>query len=217
MNTCCLSVFYLCACPHVCAAEPSLRDHEDQFGRTPLMYCVLADRLDCAEILLKAGASVNKADHSQRTALHLAAQKVLTSAGRHTSWRVDCHVFAFLCNNVKKFHWQKLMHVNVKTVFDFIQVKWHRSVQSISSSGKPVPPSGISYGLRAYGRTYQLLYNYYKLALKLSVSFTHDLIHNKLFFKEYVVFYSISNKEEQEHNVISLGRRNINVTTSTGM
>ncbi|XP_068592214.1 inversin [Cebidichthys violaceus] len=56
-------------------AEPSLRDREDQFGRTPLMYCVLADRLDCAEILLKAGASVNKTDHSQRTALHLAAQK----------------------------------------------------------------------------------------------------------------------------------------------
>uniref|UniRef100_A0A671UGP0 Inversin n=1 Tax=Sparus aurata TaxID=8175 RepID=A0A671UGP0_SPAAU len=48
---------------------------DDQFGRTPLMYCVLADRLDCAEILLKAGASVNKTDHSQRTALHLAAQK----------------------------------------------------------------------------------------------------------------------------------------------
>ncbi|KAM6968064.1 inversin [Aplochiton taeniatus] len=56
-------------------AEPSLRDCEDQFGRTPLMYCVLADRLDCAEALLKAGVSVNKADHSRRTALHLAAQK----------------------------------------------------------------------------------------------------------------------------------------------
>ncbi|XP_059194644.1 inversin isoform X2 [Centropristis striata] len=55
--------------------EPSLRDREDQFGRTPLMYCVLADRLDCAETLLKAGASVNKTDHCQRTALHLAAQK----------------------------------------------------------------------------------------------------------------------------------------------
>ncbi|XP_034409004.1 inversin isoform X2 [Cyclopterus lumpus] len=55
--------------------EPSLQDREDQFGRTPLMYCVLADRLDCAEILLKAGASVNKTDHSQRSALHLAAQK----------------------------------------------------------------------------------------------------------------------------------------------
>ncbi|XP_038146987.1 inversin [Cyprinodon tularosa] len=56
-------------------AEPQLRDHEDQFGRTPLMYCVLADRLDCAEVLLKAGSSVNKTDHSQRSALHLAAQK----------------------------------------------------------------------------------------------------------------------------------------------
>ncbi|XP_053743091.1 inversin isoform X2 [Synchiropus splendidus] len=56
-------------------AEPALRDREDQFGRTPLMYCVLADRLDCADVLLKAGASVNKTDHSRRTALHLAAQK----------------------------------------------------------------------------------------------------------------------------------------------
>ncbi|XP_035175762.1 inversin isoform X4 [Oxyura jamaicensis] len=52
-----------------------LKDKEDQFGRTPLMYCVLADRLDCAEALLKAGADVNRADRSRRTALHLAAQK----------------------------------------------------------------------------------------------------------------------------------------------
>ncbi|XP_074844058.1 inversin isoform X2 [Carettochelys insculpta] len=57
------------------AGNPELKDEEDQFGRTPLMYCVLADRLDCAEVLLKAGAGINKADHSQRTALHLAAQK----------------------------------------------------------------------------------------------------------------------------------------------
>ncbi|XP_021087931.1 inversin isoform X3 [Mesocricetus auratus] len=55
--------------------NPSLKDKEDQFGRTPLMYCVLADRLDCADALLKAGADVNKTDHSRRTALHLAAQK----------------------------------------------------------------------------------------------------------------------------------------------
>ncbi|XP_058926952.1 inversin isoform X3 [Kogia breviceps] len=53
----------------------AIKDKEDQFGRTPLMYCVLADRLDCADTLLKAGADVNKTDHSQRTALHLAAQK----------------------------------------------------------------------------------------------------------------------------------------------
>uniref|UniRef100_A0A8K9XA88 Inversin n=1 Tax=Oncorhynchus mykiss TaxID=8022 RepID=A0A8K9XA88_ONCMY len=59
----------------IITVNPSLRDREDQFGRTPLMYCVLADRLDCAETLLKAGASVKKTDHSQRTALHLAAQK----------------------------------------------------------------------------------------------------------------------------------------------
>lgn len=57
------------------AGNPDLKDKEDQFGRTPLMYCVLADRLDCAEALLKTGIDVNKADHSQRTALHLAAQK----------------------------------------------------------------------------------------------------------------------------------------------
>ncbi|KAF7247633.1 Inversin [Varanus komodoensis] len=58
------------------AGNPDLKDKEDQFGRTPLMYCVLADRLDCAEALLKTGTDVNKADNSQRTALHLAAQKV---------------------------------------------------------------------------------------------------------------------------------------------
>uniref|UniRef100_A0A8C3TAP3 Inversin n=1 Tax=Chelydra serpentina TaxID=8475 RepID=A0A8C3TAP3_CHESE len=57
------------------AGNPELKDKEDQFGRTPLMYCVLADRLDCAEALLKAGVGINKADHSQRTALHIAAQK----------------------------------------------------------------------------------------------------------------------------------------------
>ncbi|XP_035175761.1 inversin isoform X3 [Oxyura jamaicensis] len=57
------------------ARNSELKDKEDQFGRTPLMYCVLADRLDCAEALLKAGADVNRADRSRRTALHLAAQK----------------------------------------------------------------------------------------------------------------------------------------------
>ena len=48
----------------------------DQFGRSPLMYCVLADRLECAEILLKAGAQVNLRDKGGRTALHWAAHKV---------------------------------------------------------------------------------------------------------------------------------------------
>ncbi|EMP33925.1 Inversin [Chelonia mydas] len=66
--------FLAAGCP---AGNPELKNKEDQFGRTPLMYCVLADRLDCAEALLKAGVGINKADHSQRTALHLAAQKDL--------------------------------------------------------------------------------------------------------------------------------------------
>ncbi|GCC25049.1 hypothetical protein chiPu_0003454 [Chiloscyllium punctatum] len=64
-----------CALHKLIAANPNIKDAEDQFGRTPLMYCVLADRLDCAEALIKAGVNINKADHSQRTALHLAAQK----------------------------------------------------------------------------------------------------------------------------------------------
>ncbi|XP_052474363.1 inversin isoform X1 [Carassius gibelio] len=75
------------------SAESRLRDSEDQFGRTPLMYCVLADRLDCAEVLLKAGAAVNNTDHSQRTALHLAAQKgnvrfMKLLLSRHADWRL---------------------------------------------------------------------------------------------------------------------------------
>lgn len=49
----------------------------DKFGRTALMYCILMDRLDCAEILCKAGANVNKKDDLNRTALHWAAQKVM--------------------------------------------------------------------------------------------------------------------------------------------
>ncbi|NXK07683.1 INVS protein, partial [Herpetotheres cachinnans] len=64
-----------CTLQKLIAGNSELKDKEDQFGRTPLMYCVLADRLDCAEALLKAGADVNRADRSRRTALHLAAQK----------------------------------------------------------------------------------------------------------------------------------------------
>ena len=40
------------------------------------MYCVLGDRLECAEMLLKANADVNKKDIGGRTALHWAAHKV---------------------------------------------------------------------------------------------------------------------------------------------
>ena len=51
-------------------------DSGDKFGRSPLMYCVLGDRLECAEMLLKANADVNKKDIGGRTALHWAAHKV---------------------------------------------------------------------------------------------------------------------------------------------
>ncbi|KAK3083082.1 hypothetical protein FSP39_013452 [Pinctada imbricata] len=50
-------------------------DIGDQFGRTPLMFCVLADRLDCAELILRAGGNVNSKDKGGRTALHWAAHK----------------------------------------------------------------------------------------------------------------------------------------------
>lgn len=50
-------------------------DSGDQFGRTPMMFCVLADRLECAELLLKAGAQTNQRDKGGRTALHWAAHK----------------------------------------------------------------------------------------------------------------------------------------------
>ncbi|TRY84588.1 hypothetical protein DNTS_001326 [Danionella cerebrum] len=57
------------------------------------MYCVLADRLDCAEVLLKTGVEINKTDHSQRTALHLAAQKgnvrfMKLLLSRRADWRL---------------------------------------------------------------------------------------------------------------------------------
>ncbi|XP_033107869.1 inversin-like isoform X2 [Anneissia japonica] len=67
-------------------------DQGDQFGRTPLMFCVLADRPDCAEILIRNGAKVDCKDHGGRTALHWAAHKgnfrflkLLISRG--CSWR----------------------------------------------------------------------------------------------------------------------------------
>ncbi|XP_052235623.1 inversin-like isoform X2 [Dreissena polymorpha] len=70
-----------------------LLDAGDQFGRTPLMFCVLADRLECAELLLKAGAQTNMKDKGGRTALNWAAHKgnvrlikLLLSKG------ADCHM-----------------------------------------------------------------------------------------------------------------------------
>ena len=50
-------------------------DAGDKFGRTPLMFCILGDRIDCAEMLVKAGADVNCRDIGGRTALHWSANK----------------------------------------------------------------------------------------------------------------------------------------------
>ena len=43
------------------------------------MFCVLGDRIECAELLIKAGADINKKDVGGRTALHWAAHKVKDS------------------------------------------------------------------------------------------------------------------------------------------
>jgi len=51
-------------------------DAGDKNGRTPLMYCILGERLECAELLLKSGADVNKKGTVGRSALHWAALKV---------------------------------------------------------------------------------------------------------------------------------------------
>lgn len=51
-------------------------DVTDRFGRTALAYSVLGDRPDCAELLLKTGADINKKDILGRTALHWAVLKV---------------------------------------------------------------------------------------------------------------------------------------------
>lgn len=95
----CYSIYILCLClsdlcitvvpviPSCCgtyavnrcrlfAASPRDIDAGDKFGRTPLMYCVLGDRMECAEMLIKAGADVNKQDIGGRTSLHWAAHKV---------------------------------------------------------------------------------------------------------------------------------------------
>lgn len=65
-------------CPSFCfSAHPDLLEAPDNFGRTPLMYCVLADRLDCAKLLLKMKCNLDQVDKAGRSALHLAAHKVI--------------------------------------------------------------------------------------------------------------------------------------------
>ena len=45
------------------------------------MYCVLGDRMECAEMLIKASCDVNKRDIGGRTSLHWASHKVLIVHG----------------------------------------------------------------------------------------------------------------------------------------
>ncbi|ESO97356.1 hypothetical protein LOTGIDRAFT_60004, partial [Lottia gigantea] len=50
-------------------------DYGDEFGRNALIFCILADRYDCAELLLKNGCNINHRDKGGRTPLHWAAHK----------------------------------------------------------------------------------------------------------------------------------------------
>jgi len=45
----------------------------DAYGRTPLVYTVLADALECSELLLQAGAGIEAQDADERTPIHWAA------------------------------------------------------------------------------------------------------------------------------------------------
>ncbi|MCX7115864.1 MAG: ankyrin repeat domain-containing protein [Gammaproteobacteria bacterium] len=53
-------------------AQENNLDDIDEYGFTLLIECAIADRLDVAEMLTQAGAPVNQADFSGRTALHWA-------------------------------------------------------------------------------------------------------------------------------------------------
>ncbi|XP_077966605.1 uncharacterized protein LOC120341845 isoform X2 [Styela clava] len=59
----------------IVSANPELLDTADNFGRTPLMYCVLADRLDCAKFLINMGCNLDQVDNAGRSAIHSAAHK----------------------------------------------------------------------------------------------------------------------------------------------
>jgi ankyrin repeat protein len=75
-GTCVFVLYYQVPLMWLSLASGQEIDHGDQFGRTPLMFTVLADRLECAELLMRAGANVNCKDKGGRTALHWAAHKV---------------------------------------------------------------------------------------------------------------------------------------------
>lgn len=51
-------------------------DEADENGRTGLMYCAIADQLDCLQLLLNRGAVISARDTSGQTAMHWAAATV---------------------------------------------------------------------------------------------------------------------------------------------
>lgn len=51
-------------------------DQGDENGRTGLMYCAIADQLECLQLLLNRGAVVAARDNTGQTALHWAAATV---------------------------------------------------------------------------------------------------------------------------------------------
>ena len=61
----------------IISTDPNLvNSRDDHFGRTPLMYCILADRFQSANFLLKfENLDINLADKAGRTVLHVAAHK----------------------------------------------------------------------------------------------------------------------------------------------
>ncbi|XP_067131433.1 serine/threonine-protein phosphatase 6 regulatory ankyrin repeat subunit B-like [Centruroides vittatus] len=50
---------------------------KDKFGKTPLIFSVIGNHVECAIILLKSGARVDNSDKCGQTALHWAAHKGL--------------------------------------------------------------------------------------------------------------------------------------------
>lgn len=51
-------------------------DSVEENGRTALMYCAMAEQVDCLQLLLKRGSFVSAQDNNGQTALHWAAVTV---------------------------------------------------------------------------------------------------------------------------------------------